>query len=120
MTRASALKTFGSFIFGSLYRYSPVSDLYAFGRKQDAAFQITRDDIHQRNHLRLWLTPLRFQGRPGWIGGISREIGRKFVKMYVNEDTVDMGEPGIAALRHLYGRAVEKALLDRVPELDLV
>jgi 1,4-dihydroxy-6-naphthoate synthase len=52
--------------------------------------------------------------------GISREVGRKFVKMYVNEDTVDMGEPGLAALRHLYGRAVEKGLLDRVPELDLV
>jgi len=52
--------------------------------------------------------------------GISREVGRKFVKMYVNEDTVDMGEPGLAALRHLYSRAVEKGLLDRVPELDLV
>ncbi len=52
--------------------------------------------------------------------GVGREIGRKFVKMYVNEDTLDMGEPGLAALRHLYGRAVEKGLLDAIPEIDLV
>ena len=52
--------------------------------------------------------------------GISRDVGRRFVKMYVNEDTLDMGEPGLAALRHLYGRAVEHGLLDAVPEIDLV
>jgi 5,8-dihydroxy-2-naphthoate synthase len=52
--------------------------------------------------------------------GIDRETGRKFVKMYVNEDTLDMGEPGLAALRHLYTRAVEKGLLAEVPEIDLV
>lgn len=52
--------------------------------------------------------------------GISREVGRKFVRMYVNEDTLDLGEPGLAALRHLYGRAVERGLLERIPPLDLV
>jgi len=52
--------------------------------------------------------------------GISREVGRRFVRMYVNEDTVDMGEPGLAALRHLYGRAKEKGLLAEIPALELV
>ena len=52
--------------------------------------------------------------------GISREVGREFVKMYVNEDTLDMGEPGLAALRHLWTRAQEKGLLDEVPQVDLV
>jgi len=75
VTQASALKTLGSFLFGAIYRYSPVSDLYVFGRKQDAAFQIARDDIYERNHLRIWLTPLRFRGTPVWIGAISRDIG---------------------------------------------
>jgi 1,4-dihydroxy-6-naphthoate synthase len=56
----------------------------------------------------------------GYGRGIDREVGRKFVRMYVNEDTLDMGEPGLAALRHLYGRAVERGLLDAVPVLDLV
>lgn len=75
VTAASALKTAMSFLFGSAYRYSPISDLYAFGRKQDAAFQIARSDIDERNHLRIWLTPFRFEGRPVWIGAISRDIG---------------------------------------------
>jgi 5,8-dihydroxy-2-naphthoate synthase len=52
--------------------------------------------------------------------GVDRETGRKFVKMYVNEDTLDMGEPGLAALRHLYTRAMEKGLLDAMPDIDLV
>jgi 1,4-dihydroxy-6-naphthoate synthase len=52
--------------------------------------------------------------------GIDREVGRKFVRMYVNEDTIDMGDDGVAALRHLYRRAVDRGLLDRVPDLDLV
>jgi 1,4-dihydroxy-6-naphthoate synthase len=52
--------------------------------------------------------------------GIGRDVGRRFVRMYVNADTVDMGEPGLAALRHLYGRAKERGLLDEIPELDLV
>lgn len=75
VTGGSAWRTLGSFLFGSAYRYSPVSDLYVFGRRQDAAFQIARGDIDERNHLRLWLTPLRFQGTPVWIGAISRDIG---------------------------------------------
>ena len=52
--------------------------------------------------------------------GISPEVNEKFVKMYVNEDTLDMGEPGLKALRHLYRRAREKGLLDEIPEIDLV
>jgi 1,4-dihydroxy-6-naphthoate synthase len=52
--------------------------------------------------------------------GITREVGRKFVRMYVNEDTLDMGDPGVAALRHLYRRAMDAGLLDRMPEIDLV
>ena len=52
--------------------------------------------------------------------GVDRETGRKFVRMYVNEDTLDMGEPGLRALNHLYSRAVQRGLLDRVPTIDLV
>ena len=70
--------TIGSFLFGQRYIYSPVSPLYAFGRPHDIAFQKARGTIHQRNHLRLWLTPLRFQGKAVWLGQISRDIGVKF------------------------------------------
>jgi len=56
ITAGSAWKTVISFIFGGRYRYSPVSALYVFGRRQDLALQEeARDTIHERNHLRLWL-----------------------------------------------------------------
>jgi len=71
----SSWKTVKSFILGSRYRYSPVSPLYALGRFQDLAGQKARESIHQRNHIRMWLTALRFQGKPVWLGQISRDIG---------------------------------------------
>jgi hypothetical protein len=64
-----------SFLFGGEYRYSPVSALYVYGRSQDIALQKVRESIHQRNHLRLWLAPMRYEGKPVWIGQISRDIG---------------------------------------------
>ena len=52
--------------------------------------------------------------------GIGREDGRRFVRMYVNDDTVDMGEQGIAALRNLFGRAAQRCILPEVPPLDVL
>jgi hypothetical protein len=78
LTARSAAATAESFLFGSSYRYSPVSPLHLFGRAQDAAFQKARRTINQRNHLRLWLTPLRHDGQEVWIGQISRDIGVRF------------------------------------------
>jgi hypothetical protein len=76
--RASMLKTVRSFLFGGRYRYSPVSALYVFGRAQDVALQRARTSIHERNHLRLWLAPMRVEGQRVWIGQISRDIGVRF------------------------------------------
>jgi LssY C-terminus len=78
LSARSAAASARSFLFGSRYRYSPVSSLYLFGRPQDAAFQKARDDINRRNHLRLWLAPLRHDGQEVWIGQISRDIGVRF------------------------------------------
>lgn len=39
--------------------------------------QRARASISQRNHLRLWLTPLQVGDAPVWIGQISRDIGVK-------------------------------------------
>ena len=67
----------GAAIAGSAYLVAPVSSLYAFGRKQDVAMQRARQSIAQRNHLRLWLAPFRFEDRPVWVGQVSRDIGIK-------------------------------------------
>jgi hypothetical protein len=75
---ATCWKTAKSFLLGSEYRYSPVSSLYLFNRSQDIALQKIRQSISERLHLRLWLAPLTFRGRPVWIGQISRDIGVRF------------------------------------------
>lgn len=71
-------KTVKSFLFDSRYMYSPVSPLYLYGRQQDMAAQKPRHSVHQRNHLRLWLSPMRYEGKPVWVGQISRDIGVRF------------------------------------------
>jgi 1,4-dihydroxy-6-naphthoate synthase len=55
-----------------------------------------------------------------WGRGIDRKLGEKFVKMYVNDLTVDMGERGKSALAYLFRKAFEKKLIPQVPELHLV
>jgi hypothetical protein len=62
---------------GNPYLTAPVSSLYVFDRKQDVAFQRARSNLSQRNHLRLWLAPFTVEGRPVWIGQVSRDIGIK-------------------------------------------
>ena len=52
--------------------------------------------------------------------GIEREICRTFVKMYVNQDTLDMGETGKRALEVLFGRAAKAGLLSEFPQLDIL
>lgn len=52
--------------------------------------------------------------------GIDRNTCRDFVRMYVNDDTVDMGEEGRKALETLYERAVQRGLLASVPRLDII
>lgn len=78
ITLATCWKTARSFLLGSQYRYSPVSPLYLFNRSQDLALQRSRASINERLHLRLWLAPLRFLGKPIWVGQISRDIGVRF------------------------------------------
>ena len=87
ITLASCWKTARSFLLGSQYRYSPVSPLFLFGRSQDVALQRSRHSINERLHLRLWLTTLRFRGRPVWVGQVSRDIGVRFTSKTWNLTT---------------------------------
>ena len=51
--------------------------------------------------------------------GIDATIGSKFVKMYVNERTIDMGEEGKQALELLFSKAFERKLIPQRPEVVL-
>jgi len=73
----SVMRMVSSALSGERYAYAPISNLYLFGRPQDIALQKARDNIHQRNHLRLWKSPIRFRGQTVWVGQISRDIGSR-------------------------------------------
>ena len=89
VTVASGLKTATSFFTGGEYRYSPISSLYLFGRRQDVAMQRIRKNIHERNHFRLWLAPITFKSQLVWIGQISRDIGVRFTMKTITTHKID-------------------------------
>ncbi len=124
-TSASLWRMFTSFAFGSRYRYAPISALYLFGREHDLAFQKARAVIDERNHMRLWLAPVTVEGKPVWLGQVSRDIGVKFsgrlwpptthvidpdmddARYYVLQQLVDAG-----AVSHFgYARALPPAMV---------
>lgn len=59
---------------------------------------------------------LEFAAREG--RGLDAGTLRRFVDQYVDDLTLDMGEPGIAALRQLYRRAAAAGHLDSEPTVD--
>ena len=67
-----------AFLFDGADTEMPVSPMWVFGRREDVALQKPRGTILQRNHMRLWLTPLRYQGQSVYVGQISRDIGVEF------------------------------------------
>jgi hypothetical protein len=76
--RGSIWRMVTAALSGDRYPDAPVSDLYLFGRSHDLALQKARDNVHQRNHLRLWLSPIQYHGKQVWVGQISRDIGIRF------------------------------------------
>lgn len=52
--------------------------------------------------------------------GLSFELGEKFIRMYVNELTIDMGQEGEKALQLLFDKAYQKKLIPEKVEVFLV
>ena len=77
LSLSSGWKTFKAF-FGGEYKYSPMSALYYNRQPQHVGLQKARDTIHERNHLRLWITPWRYKGDFVLVGTITRDIGVYF------------------------------------------
>jgi hypothetical protein len=121
LTWRNAWQTAMSSLFGIQYRTAPVSALYLFDRPHDTAFQKTRGDVDERNHLRLWRAPIDCGGEPVWVGQISRDIGVKLSsktlvthkidpvvdesRFYLELDLVASGHVGGLAFAKGVGRA---------------
>ncbi len=54
-----------------------------------------------------------------WGRGIDYKLGEKFVKMYVSDLTIDMGEKGKKGLELLFRKGFEKGLISNVPKVEL-
>lgn len=52
--------------------------------------------------------------------GIGEDVGEKFVLMYVNKYTRDLGGTGKAALEYLFDRAYDKGIIKEKPKLDIL
>jgi 1,4-dihydroxy-6-naphthoate synthase len=55
-----------------------------------------------------------------WGRGIDFTLGEKFVKMYVSDLTIDMGEKGLRGLEVLFTKAAARGVVAGVPEIELV
>jgi len=51
---------------------------YLYGRPPDATFRKSRGRTTERNELSLWLSPIRVDGEPVWVGQVKHAIGRKY------------------------------------------
>jgi len=56
----------------------------------------------------------------GFGRGLSRDVADKFVGMWVNERTVDMGEEGKKAIREFLKRGEDLKLIPPVGEIEFV
>ena len=52
--------------------------------------------------------------------GMEEDIGEKFVLMYVNDYTVELGEKGVEALELLFDKAYNKGLIKEKAKLDVL
>ena len=102
LTVKSGLSMAKAFMTGDSDRYSPVSPLFYNGHPQDLALQKSRDTINQRLHLRLWYTPVRYQGKPVWVGTVSRDIGVKFAEGFIQHRCAG-GHPRDNILKKILG-----------------
>jgi hypothetical protein len=106
ITFSSALREGRAVVFGGGFPTGPVSTMYVNGQPQDLALQRPRASANSRNHMRLWLTPWRYENQPVWIGQISRDIGVKFTRRTWNLSTHRIASDVDEGRDNLVGEAI--------------
>lgn len=73
ITLETSLRIAADCVLDKPYAHAPVSDLYVWGRKQDAAFeQPIGQSPNQRHHVRFWRSrEVDARGRPLWLGAAT-------------------------------------------------
>lgn len=60
------------------YNEAPVSVLLLEGKPPDIVFEKLNNTFARRHHLRVWLRPDRYQGRPVWVIAATHDMGISF------------------------------------------
>jgi 1,4-dihydroxy-6-naphthoate synthase len=123
--------TYGSQGFTKILDFGEVWDKETGGLPLPLGLDVVRKDLGEKTARRI-STGLKESIHYGythqdesipyalqWGRGISRDLGEKFVKMYVSDLTIDMGEKGRKGLRRLFELACEKKLIPVLPEIVL-
>jgi hypothetical protein len=94
------------------YHHSPASPLYLFGRKNDLSARKRSRWVSPQPHVvRVWLTPLRYQGAPVWVAQVSTAQGGRFAVAAGEAQAVDpaVDEPRNDVLQDLlYSQSVAR------------
>jgi hypothetical protein len=60
------------------YSEAPVSVLLLEGKPPDMVFEKLNDTFARRHHLRIWLRPDQYRGRPVWVVAATHDMGINF------------------------------------------
>jgi 1,4-dihydroxy-6-naphthoate synthase len=55
-----------------------------------------------------------------WGRGLDKDLGKRFVGMYVNQDTLEQGNEVQRGLERLYQEAFKAGLISKVPEVKFI
>ena len=74
------------------YQYQPLSPRYAFGRPQDVSGQKqSRGYTRSQEHfIRIWKTPIHYDGKPVWIAQTGTRLGGRFSEKVSAEVTIPL------------------------------
>jgi hypothetical protein len=74
----SALKTIAATAHRHAYPRAPVSTLLLEGRKPDLVFEKQTNTFAKRHHVRLWMRPDSYSGKPIWLAAATHDISIGF------------------------------------------
>lgn len=74
------------------YRYRKLNARFLFGRTQDLSGEKSSGwhENAQEQTLRIWQTPIRYQGKPVWVGQTSTRLGGRFADKVASGTTLPL------------------------------
>jgi LssY C-terminus len=107
------------------YSEAPVSVLLLDGKPPDLVFEKLNNTFAHRHHLRIWLRPSTFQGRPVWAVAATHDTGINFSEpnrtfIHRVDSAIDAERSKVVNDLLFTGRVQSLALVDRpdVPKQD--